>query len=61
LVKEGKRWNFKEFIMCDTQNKCEKPENLKTTPEECTPEQIKECHSDVEEHPCRDKTEQKEQ
>ena len=29
--------------MCDKENKCEKPENLKTTPEECTPEQIKEC------------------
>ena len=38
--------------MCDTENKCEKPENFKTTPEECTPEQIKECHGDVKEHPC---------
>jgi len=31
---------------------CLKPENLKTTPEECTPEQIRECHGDVKEHPC---------
>jgi hypothetical protein len=43
---------LKESIMCNTENKCEKPENLKTKPEECTPEQIKECHGDVEEHPC---------
>ena len=31
---------------------CQKPEKLKTKPEDCTPEQIKECHGDVEEHPC---------
>ena len=24
----------------------------KTMPEECTPEQIRECHGDVSEHPC---------
>ena len=47
--------------MCDKENKCEKPENLETTPEECTPEQIKECHGDVKEHPCTEKTEEKEQ
>lgn len=38
--------------MCDAEKQCEKPENLKTKPEECTPEQIKECHGDAEEHPC---------
>jgi len=37
--------------MCNEEKKCEKPENLKTKPEECTPEQIDECHGDVEEHP----------
>jgi DNA-binding transcriptional ArsR family regulator len=31
---------------------CEHPEKLKGKPEECTPEQIKECHGDVEDHPC---------
>ena len=30
--------------MCNAENKCEKPEKLKTKPEECAPEQIKECH-----------------
>ena len=38
--------------MCDSQDKCEKPENLKTTPDECAPEQIKKCHGDAAEHPC---------
>jgi DNA-binding transcriptional ArsR family regulator len=35
--------------MCDC--KCQYPEKLKGKPEECTPEQIKECHGDKE-HPC---------
>ena len=38
--------------MCDKKNKCEKVENLKTRPEECTPEQIKQCHGEVKEHSC---------
>jgi hypothetical protein len=37
--------------MCDC--KCQYPEKLKGKPEECTPEQVKECHGD-EEHPCVD-------
>jgi hypothetical protein len=37
--------------MCDEENKCEKPEKLKTTPEKCTPEQKEECHGDVKKHP----------
>jgi hypothetical protein len=35
--------------MCDC--KCQKPEKLKGKPEECTLEQINECHGDME-HPC---------
>ena len=31
---------------------CEHPEKLKGKPEECTPEQIRECHGDTQEHPC---------
>jgi hypothetical protein len=42
--------------MCDPEKKCEKPENLKKTLEECTPEQIKECHGDTDEHPCLKRT-----
>ena len=38
--------------MCDEKKACQKPENLKGDPKECSPEQIEECHGDVEEHPC---------
>jgi hypothetical protein len=38
--------------MCDAERSCEKPANLKGKPEECSPEQIKECHGDLKEHPC---------
>ena len=44
--------------MCKGQ--CEHPEKLKGKPEECTPEQIKECHGDVKGHPCEEKKEKKE-
>ena len=38
--------------MCDC--KCRNPEKLKGKPEECTPEQIIECHGDTKEHSCED-------
>ena len=46
--------------MCDGKDGCgcEKPENLKTTPQECTPEQTEQCHGDSERHPCTEKKEQ---
>ena len=41
--------------MCDTKkSSCQHHEKLKDTPKECTPEQIKECHPDAEEHPCEE-------
>ena len=33
---------------------CQQPDKLKGTPQECTPEQIKECHGDAKEHPCEE-------
>lgn len=40
-----------EDDMCDCSGcQCEHPERQQGT--ECTPEQIRECHGDVEEHPC---------
>ncbi len=36
----------------DRKHGCQKPENLKTTPQDCTPEQIRKCHGDDAEHPC---------
>jgi len=38
--------------MCKGHVGCEKPEELKGKPEECTPEQIKKCHGETQEHPC---------
>ncbi len=41
----------KEVIeMC--QDCCEHPDKLKGKPEDCSPEQIRECHGDAREHTC---------
>jgi ArsR family transcriptional regulator, arsenate/arsenite/antimonite-responsive transcriptional repressor len=40
----------KEVDMC--QNCCQQPDKLKDKPENCTPEQIRQCHGDANEHPC---------
>ena len=47
-------------MCCCKKNKdarCEKPENLKDKPEECTPQQIRECHGDAKKHSCTTKAE----
>lgn len=36
--------------MC--QNCCQQPIKLQDKPENCTPEQIRACHGDVQDHPC---------
>jgi len=33
-------------------NCCQQPEKLKDRPQDCTPEQIRECHGDTGDHPC---------
>jgi hypothetical protein len=38
--------------MCERNHCCQKPLKLKGKPEECTPEQIRECHGETPEHPC---------
>lgn len=40
---------FEEAIMCQN---CQQPIKLQEKPENCSPEQIKECHGDANEHPC---------
>jgi hypothetical protein len=46
-------WPKEEVIhVCGEKETCSHPEKLKGKPSECSPEQIKECHGDVEEHPC---------
>lgn len=44
LVEKG------EIEMC--KSCCQQPQKLKDKPEACTPEQIRECHGDVKNHPC---------
>ncbi len=36
--------------MCDC--KCQHPEKLKDKPENCTPDQVEECHGKKEDHGC---------
>lgn len=38
--------------MCKKGECCQKPEKLVGKPQDCTPEQIKECHGDAKKHPC---------
>jgi DNA-binding transcriptional ArsR family regulator len=42
----------REMDMC--KDCCEHPEKLKGTPEECSEEQINECHGDTKDHPCKE-------
>jgi hypothetical protein len=42
--------------MCEKESKCQKPDELKGKPEQCSPEQIKKCHGDAKKHPCTDTT-----
>lgn len=36
----------------DKKEGCRKPEKLKGKPEDCSAEQIRECHGDAQKHPC---------
>ena len=47
---KGGRYN-----MC--QCNCQKPEKLENEPGKCSPEKIKECHGNDENHPCQDEKE----
>jgi hypothetical protein len=38
---------------------CQKPEELKTIPTECSPEQIIKCHGEGNDHPCVPKKDEK--
>jgi ArsR family transcriptional regulator, arsenate/arsenite/antimonite-responsive transcriptional repressor len=54
---EEKTRRKKEVMNMCCNDCCQQPEKLKGTPQECTPEQIRECHGDSETHPCVDKKE----
>jgi hypothetical protein len=38
--------------MCEKGKCCQKPEQLKGKPQDCSPEQITKCHGDAKAHPC---------
>lgn len=40
--------------MCGQNDKCccQQPENLKSKPADCTPQQVQKCHGEVKHHPC---------
>lgn len=38
--------------MCAARKGCQKPEELKGRPEDCSPEQVRKCHGAVKKHPC---------
>jgi hypothetical protein len=38
--------------MCGEKAKCERPKDLKATPQQCSAEQIKKCHGSDKTHPC---------
>jgi hypothetical protein len=42
----------KEKTVCEEKKCCQKLENLQGKPQECSPEQIRKCHGDDNEHPC---------
>ena len=46
----------REMNMC--KGCCEHSDKLKGKPEECSEEQIKECHGDVKKHPCEEENKQ---
>jgi len=39
-------------MCCCKKEGCQKPEELKGKPKDCTPEQVRKCHGDAKEHPC---------
>jgi hypothetical protein len=41
-------------MCCDEKSGCQIQEKLKGKPQECNPDQIKECHGKKTEHPCID-------
>jgi len=47
----------RQFPMCN--ECCQKPHLLEIKPEKCSPEQIRECHGDENEHPCVPEKEEK--
>jgi hypothetical protein len=49
-------------MCCSNEKKgCQRPQNLKGKPEDCSPEQVRKCHGDAKKHCCLPKGSRKEQ
>ena len=56
----SRRGDERNRIMCDEKHKdqceqetqCQKPEELKGNPKDCSPQQIEKCHGDDKKHCC---------
>ena len=46
-------------MCCNEKKQCQKPEDLKGRPEDCSRKQVAECHGPGAEHPCCDKPAEK--
>ena len=60
LRTEGKELDEERRILEMCKHRCEHPDKLKTLPEKCTKEQIKECHGNEKEHSCKNSCEKHE-
>lgn len=38
--------------MCVAEKGCQKPDELKGKPQDCSPDQVAKCHGEGEDHPC---------
>lgn len=45
--------------MCCEEENCQCPEELKGKPGDCSPEQVRKCHGDEQDHPCLGEPERK--
>ncbi|MBW1783141.1 MAG: winged helix-turn-helix transcriptional regulator [Deltaproteobacteria bacterium] len=52
IEEENKTNDLERRMLPMCQNCCQQPVQLKDKPENCTPEQVRKCHGDEEEHPC---------
>lgn len=59
IEKESKTDDLERRMLPMCQNCCQQPTQLKDKPGNCTPEQIKKCHGDENDHPCVPKREKK--
>jgi ArsR family transcriptional regulator, arsenate/arsenite/antimonite-responsive transcriptional repressor len=53
-IQVSKKGEYGKEVKKMCESCCQFPEKFKEKPQECTPEQIKECHGETETHPCEE-------